>query len=63
MATKSILKTIHIKQRKPALSFIRALENASGKAKKDIVMSRGYSDASRAEIAKMFGTEVDDDRI
>ena len=55
MATKSILKTIHIKKREPVYSLVNALENAKGKTGKDVVMSRSYSDASRDEIKKMFG--------
>lgn len=61
MSTKSILKTIHIKKKKPALALVRALEHANGKAEKEVFMSRSYSEASRAEIQKMFGTQ--DDRI
>ena len=55
MATKSILKTIHIKKREPVYSLVRALENAKGKSEKEVIMSRSYSDASRDEIRKMFG--------
>ena len=57
VATKSILKTIHVGNRRPAAALIRALENAKGKAAKEVVMSRGYSEASREDIAKMFGAE------
>ena len=57
MATKSILKTIHIKERRSALSLVRALENASNKPKKDVVFQRGYSTATKDEIKKMFGAE------
>lgn len=57
MATKSVLKTIHIKKKRPALSLVKALENASGKAKKDVVFQRGYSTATKDEIEKMFGVE------
>lgn len=57
MATKSILKTIHIKKRRSALSLVRALENASGKSKKDVAFQRGYSTATKEEIEKMFGAE------
>ena len=55
MATKSILKTIHIKKREPVYSLVRALEYAKGKAEKEVTMSRSYSEASRDEIRKMFG--------
>ena len=59
MATKSILKTIHIKQKKTALRLVQALENAKGKGEKDVIMTRGYSEASRDEIGKMFGGQND----
>lgn len=60
MATKSILKTIHIKKRKPALALVRALENADKKSKKEeVIESRSYSSASREEIRKMFGEHND----
>lgn len=59
MATKSILKTIYIKQRKPATRLINALENASGKGAKTVEMSRGYSEVSKTEIKKMFGVQDD----
>lgn len=55
MATKSVLKTIHIKKRKQAIALLCALENAEGKARKNIVMSRSFSEASREDIQKMFG--------
>ena len=59
MATKSILKTIHIKNQKSALALVNALENANGKAKKRVSMTRSYSDASREEIKKIFGEHND----
>ena len=61
MATKSILKTIYLKDEKPARAFINALENAENKAEQTVTLSRGYSEASRTEIRKLFG--VHDDRI
>lgn len=57
MATKSILKTIHIKSPKSAKRLASALENASGKTAKETEFSRGASDASRDEIRKMFGSK------
>lgn len=58
MATKSILKTIHIKKRRPALALVRALEHAKGKASKEVVMSRSYSEATESDIRKMFGNDL-----
>ena len=64
MATKSILKTIHIKRRKSASALINALEHAEGKSEKDVQFQRSYSTASREEIKKMFGEPVEThDRI
>ena len=59
MATKSILKTIHIKKKRPALALVRALEHASGKSEKDVVFSKSYSEAFKSEIQKMFGVHND----
>ena len=59
MATKSILKTIHIKNRRSALALVRALENAKGKAKKEVHFKKMYSTASREEIRNMFGEPVE----
>jgi len=55
MATKSILKTVHIKHKKSALRLVNALENASGKRSKPIVVSKAHTDASKEEIKRMFG--------
>lgn len=55
MATKSILKTIHIKEPGAALALVRALENAKGKAEKEVVFYRAPVEASRSDIQKMFG--------
>ena len=59
MATKSILKTIHIKKSKSVRSLVTALENAKGKNAKEVTMTRMYSTASRDEIRKMFGESND----
>lgn len=55
MATKSILKMIHIKNSKSALKLVEALENADRKGKKEVPMSKRCSTASREEIKGMFG--------
>ena len=54
MATKSILKSIQIKDKKSAARLANALENASDKKAKDIKHNRSFSDASRDDIRKMF---------
>lgn len=60
MATKSILKTIHIKKRKSALSLVNALENASGKSSKDVHYQRSYSYASKEDVEKIFGSKEEE---
>lgn len=54
MATKSVLKSINIKDRKAAFALVNALENAQGKKAKPVEHSRSFSDASREEIRAMF---------
>lgn len=61
MATKSILKTIHIKTSEPARALVQALEHAKGKKEQDVIISKTYSEASRTDIKKMFG--VHNERI
>lgn len=63
MATKSVLKTIFIKNRKSALRLIQALENAQNKGRKNVTMSRGYSTASKEDIRKIFGNANEADRV
>jgi len=55
MATKSILKTVDIKDRRTAQAFVRALENAKDKRVETVERKRTFSDAGREEIEKMFG--------
>lgn len=61
MATKSILKTVHIKERKSATALVNALENAKGKSARKVKFQRVPSEASREEIKAMFGAK--DDRV
>lgn len=44
MATKSILKNIDIKDKKPSKSLVIALEKAAGKQATDVHLSRTYED-------------------
>lgn len=59
MATKSILKTVHIKDRKAAVALVNALENAKGKTSQKVTYQRMPSEASRDEIRAMFGVQND----
>lgn len=54
MATKSILKNIIIKNKKTCRSLINALENAQNKTAKDVSFSKGYHNATKDEIDKIF---------
>lgn len=44
MATKSILKSVDIKDKKLGKSLVIALENAAGKHSRDVQLSRTYED-------------------
>jgi len=57
VATKSILKTVHIKDSKSASKLAGALENSQTKRQKDFKPSRQVSEASREEIKSMFGKQ------
>ena len=54
MATKSILKTVHIKDNETARKLASALENAGRKKEKAVHFKRSVSVASRSEIREMF---------
>lgn len=54
MATKSILKNIIIKNKKTCYSLINALENAQDKTAKKVNFSKGYYNASKEDIDKIF---------
>lgn len=55
MATKSILKSIVIKDKKSSSSLINALESAEGKHAKEVSFSRAVRNADDEMIKKMFG--------
>jgi hypothetical protein len=57
MATKSILKTIVIKDRRSARKLVSALENAGGKKSEPVKQSRSYSYATADEIRAMFSKD------
>ena len=63
MATKSILKTVHIKDSESARRLANALEYAKGKHAREVTMSRMVSEASRDEIRAIFGVKQTDDGI
>lgn len=57
MATKSILKTIRIKDAKAARGLANALEYAQRQPVKQVTMQHKVSDASRDEIRAMFAND------
>ena len=57
MATKSILKTIHIKDSRAARQLANALEYAAERPAKEVTMSKIVTEAGREDIRKMFGIE------
>ena len=54
MATKSILKTVYIKDNETAKRLANALENASQKRSDPVNYKRSVSTATRKEIRDMF---------
>lgn len=57
MATKSILKTVYIKDNETAKKLANALENACRKNEKTVHFKRSVSTATRKEIREMFKQE------
>ena len=57
MATKSILKTVYIKDNEAAKRLINALENANQHTGKNVHFKRSFSNASREEIREIFKQE------
>ena len=53
-ATKSILKDVVIRSKPLAVNFINALENAKGKASKDVKIDRKVSDIKGDALREMF---------
>lgn len=61
MATKSILKSVNIRNKGAALSLARAMENAHTKADEPVKISRSVSEATEEEIKKC--SEQINDRV
>jgi len=56
MATKSFLKNITIKDKKSAISFISALENAENKGRKTVVVDKKVTTVKdKGAIKNIFG--------
>ena len=57
MATKSILKTVTIRDRKSALALANALEQTRSRKKGNVKPTSTYRDMSKADIRKVFGVK------
>lgn len=60
MATKSILKSVNIRNRAAANALANAIEHAKERKNAPVKMSRPVSDATEDEIKEMFGDKLDD---
>ena len=57
VATKSILKSVVIKDKKAAQRLVNALEGAKNKRSKSNQSAVSYSYASAEDLKKMFGSK------
>lgn len=57
MATKSICKTVHIRDRRLAGRLINALENAKGKHSVEVHLSKKTYDLKGDQIKEVFGAK------
>lgn len=55
MATKSFLKTVHLRGAKQCQNFIKALESSQSKQIIPATTTRKASDMSKEQIQKIFG--------
>lgn len=55
MATKSILKTVDIRDKKLGRTFARALEIATKKKQSEVKYSHNVRDARTEDLKKFFG--------
>jgi len=54
MATKSILNTVRVRNKKSAENLLSALENAEKKAAKTVRYSKSYQEVKGSDIKKLF---------
>jgi len=57
VATKSILKNVHINDRKLARGLASALENAENKSSKDVVLKKRLNEVKGEDIKHLFGVK------
>lgn len=58
MATKSILKNVHISDSESAVSLVMALEAARENASEDIPIEVSYEDVQDEKIRNIFAKEI-----
>ena len=54
MATKSILRNVHINKKDMAKGLVSALSNAENKGSKDVVLSRNLEEVKAENIKSLF---------
>ena len=54
MATKSMLKSINIKNRSQAKKLVNALEHAQVNRGKKVIMNRSVVEVKKEDLAKLF---------
>lgn len=57
MATKSIYKSIHLKNRALCRGLVNALESAQNKKSKEVVMTKKVREVKGDELKKLFGDD------
>ena len=57
MATKSITKNVVLRSKPLARNFIRAVENAEGKASKTVTVSKTVHELKGQTLKDIFGTK------
>jgi hypothetical protein len=50
VATRSILKSVNIRDARSAKAFISCMENAQGKKSKPVIISKAYSQATESDM-------------
>ena len=62
MATKSITKNVVVRSKPLAKNFIRAVENAHGKASKEVVISKTVHTLKGETLKDIFGTDSSENK-
>ncbi|MCL2355585.1 MAG: hypothetical protein FWC70_00320 [Defluviitaleaceae bacterium] len=57
MATKSMIKSVNIKNKRLAEGLVSALENAEKKSSKEVVLQRRLDEVKGENIKRYFGVQ------